>query len=267
MRFDRSFFPALIVFIAFFLFYIAGVVIRLYATDPQLLGISIPRSVGKLIYPKLFSWNYLSKNGYVFTSGSFTENKSRCNNSFCHFEQTKTDSSKIKGRIVVGFLDDLMFSKNRIQIKKENYKSIFSLPDDKTVGSIDDSYSLYTPKTLFNFRLIPKGNDLTIYGFNGKFEYLGRLGSNNVQLIEGNFDRIAFEVTPNSGIIRNAIKEIRFSSKQIGLLAILNDSLGKSAFILYHFSAENNPFPSYLKNNFILALADFNIFDGYKNKT
>ena len=94
-------------------------------------------------------------------------------NATTHFEQTKTDSSKIKGRIIVGFLDDLKFSKNRIQIKKENYKSFFNLPDEKTLGSIDDSYSLYTPKTLFNFRLIPEGNDLTIYGFNGKLEYLG----------------------------------------------------------------------------------------------
>lgn len=160
--------------------------------------------------------------------------------------------------MIIGKIDDLKYSEKCLKSIDKNYYSYFVNTPEKTTASLNNTYVLYVPWTNFNTRLVPKGNCLNIFGIKKDTIYVQDLGENRAQIIEGQFNRIAFEVTPNAGTIRNYIKEIRFDGLQYGKLFILHNG-NKSAFVLCYSYAENRQSISSELDEVTKLLTDFKI--------
>lgn len=222
--------------IALLLFVIAGAINDVFFAGPQLWGTTFPLSVVPTIFEEEIHWPRAVSEKFKIISGAFSDNRSKCNTTLFQLEQL---NSNARLQMIIGKIDDLKYSEKCLKIIDNKYSALFTSAPEKTVSGLSNSYVLYIPWTDFNTRLVPKGKCLNIYGILKDTSYEQSLGENRAQIIEGEFDRIAFEVTPNFGIIRNYIKEIRFIGKQYGKLILLRNSNNKFAFVLYYSYVEN----------------------------
>jgi hypothetical protein len=242
--------------VALLLFNIAGGINSVYFAGPQLWGVTFPISIVPNIFEEEIHWPKTVPDQFKFISGAFSGNKSKCNTILFHLKKNISGGTI---NMIIGKIDDIKYSEKCLKSIDKNYHSYFVNTPEKTTYSLSNTYVLYEPWTNFNTRLVPKGNCLNIYGIKKDTMYVQDIGENRAQIIEGEFDRIAFEVTPNAGIIRNYIKEIRFNGLQYGRLLLLHNNNGKFAFVLAHsYAADKQNISPYL-DSLQKDLAEFKI--------